>query len=536
MNCNSDSDRTGSEILLSSLQQQVDRIPEALRKSLYKYQRDGVLFALQHRTRIIIGDEMGLGKTRQAVALAYASAAARILVVCPASLVYAWKREFEQFTPDRCVCVYTGKGFTGATVFPSIVVVTYERLARYTDVFVHGVRPTMLICDEAHFLKTLTSNRTKAVKRVSLQTHDGILLLSGTPALARPIELYPLLNILDVDAFHDVHRYAMHYCDAKHNGFGWDYRGVSNANELNRRLMDRYMIRRLKSDVLTDLPPKIRREVPLLLKRKIDTHHLEVLQRRFADRPCASTQRQLQNAIVECFRKTCDAKIDSVCTYVREQYSDEEVMKQHPRLVLFAHHQLMLDALQRLCHDELHVDTIRIDGSTPMKSRDEYVERFQNIDANPRPIVAILSMTAAGMGIQLSKAHWTIFAELHWTPGILWQCEDRTHRIGQQSTCVHDYLLGKDSFDTVMWSMVQYKNFVVNTLLNNNDNDSNCSNEDDCSGTTDCIDGDGSETDIAALATTAKQKSSPTRTVKTKHQQPNKRARMEDDDGMDYTT
>jgi SWI/SNF-related matrix-associated actin-dependent regulator 1 of chromatin subfamily A len=121
-----------------------------------------------------------------------------------------------------------------------------------------------IILDEVHMIKNPRTLRTKAVKQLC-KNSSCIVALSGTPVINRPLEFWNILNILAPTQFSKYWDYAQRYCDAKHNGYGWDFSGASNTDELHQRLDRNIMIRRLKADVLKELPPKTQTTVPLTL-------------------------------------------------------------------------------------------------------------------------------------------------------------------------------------------------------------------------------------------------------------------------------
>jgi Helicase conserved C-terminal domain len=153
------------------------------------------------------------------------------------------------------------------------------------------------------------------------------------------------------------------------------------------------------------------------------------------------------------------AKVAGVWKYVRQALNQSGTRK----LILFAHHREVLDALQQRLRAD-RVQFVRIDGETPSKRRAELCARFQS----PQAVacrVALLSITAAGTGITLHAASLVVFAELYWTPGILNQAEDRAHRIGQRQDVDVHYLLARSTIDDLIWPIITSKLRVVGQAL-----------------------------------------------------------------------
>ncbi|MDD5719965.1 MAG: SNF2-related protein, partial [Candidatus Krumholzibacteria bacterium] len=236
------------------------------------YQAEGIEFALGRRNTLI-ADEMGLGKTIQALGVINALDIRRVLIVCPASLRINWAREARKWLCRRReICIVNEKNTVLAGA--EIVICNYDRVWDYWDRLA-AVHWDLLIGDEAHYLKNPKSQRAKASLGGMIKTALGnkrkrgiaasaarLRLLTGTPILNKPIELYPLLKALDRERWGQAWLwYATRYCAATRQRVGrdkevWDTSGASNLDELQRILRGTVMIRRRKMDVLKDLPPK----------------------------------------------------------------------------------------------------------------------------------------------------------------------------------------------------------------------------------------------------------------------------------------
>ena len=226
---------------------------------------------------------MGLGKTIQAIGTINADPLARnILIVCPASLKLNWQREFAKWdTKNLSYGVVTPKTKT----FPGldVVIINYELMSKWQE-DLRCREWSVLIIDEAHYIKNPKALRSQEIfgrKKVVKETRDDAtgeisvkikealdpikakrrLFLTGTPIVNKPIELWPMIHALDPEGLgKSKMKYAFRYCGAHHNGFGWDFTGSSNLDELQEILRSKFMVRRLKKDVLKELPPK-RRQV-----------------------------------------------------------------------------------------------------------------------------------------------------------------------------------------------------------------------------------------------------------------------------------
>ncbi|VFR01320.1 unnamed protein product [Cuscuta campestris] len=311
----------------------------------------------------------------------------------------------------------------------------------------------VVIADESHFLKNAQAKRTNASLPI-MQKAKYLILLSGTPALSRPIELFKQLEALFPDVYKNVHEYGNRYCKG---GFFGVYQGASNHDELHNLMKATVMIRRLKKDVLPQLPVKRRQQVFLNLEEKemksINAlfRELELVKGKIKSSQSKDDYESLKltekNLINKIYIASAEGKIPSVLDYLGT------VIEADCKFLIFAHHLQMIDSIHQYLLKK-KVGCIRIDGSTPAASRQALVTDFQEKESIK---AAVLSIKAGGVGLNLTAASTVIFAELSWTPGDLIQAEDRTHRIGQAASVNIYYLLANDTVDDIIWDVVQSK-------------------------------------------------------------------------------
>jgi len=171
---------------------------------------------------------------------------------------------------------------------------------------------------------------------------------------------------------------------------------------------------------------------------------------------------QRQTLISEMFRATARAKLSAVSEYIKGIIQDNPNQK----IIVYGFHQIILDSIQTVC-EELKESFIRIDGKTPQQERQAMVDRFQD---STGARIAVLSIGACNSGLTLTACNYMIFAELNWVPGILQQCEDRIHRIGQEHPCNYDYLVAKDTLDERVMKKIQGKFSLLDHILNSSEN------------------------------------------------------------------
>ncbi|XP_065178762.1 SWI/SNF-related matrix-associated actin-dependent regulator of chromatin subfamily A-like protein 1 [Sycon ciliatum] len=407
-------------------------------------------FGISRNGRVLLADEMGLGKTVQAIALAaYYRNEWPVLIVSPSSVQYMWAKSFLHWIPsleESDVNV-----FRKGTDDPNkglINIASYGLLSRHPKLF-QEERYQVVILDESHFIKNRTTQRYKAVAPV-LQRASRAILLSGTPALSRPIELYTQVECVRPKLLPYAQEYGIRYCAGFQGLFGWDFTGNSNPLELQNFLKATVMLRRLKAEVMDQMPAKSRKLVLLDPKALTGVRKATKISNALAlNSAKGRDQREDTRAmLLELYSISAQSKLPAVKTYIQESLQDVS-----EKMVVFAHHQMMLDGLEELIKS-MKLDFIRIDGKTNSKARQVYCDKFQN-DTDCR--VALLSITAAGIGITLTAAARAVFTELYWNPGILIQGEDRVYRIGQKSNVAIQYLVAQGTVDDHIWPMVNKK-------------------------------------------------------------------------------
>lgn len=466
-------------------------VPEGL--EYLPYQKAGIAYAL-NRDSVLIGDEMGLGKTIQAIGVFNADETIKkVLVVCPASLRLNWKREFEKWATRtvRTEIVNGGK----ASDFPSsdfdILIVNYDVLSKHRK-RVDEIAWDMLIVDEAHYAKNQSAQRTKAI--FGWVTKDGKvkqtpikarrkLFLTGTPIVNRPIELWILVQSLDPDGLgRNFFGFAKKYTNAYHNGYGWDFSGAQNLDQLQRLMRERFMVRRLKADVLKELPAKRRQVVEIPAngaskavneEKRIFDHHksyLAELDERIREAETADaydlsydgyaveTLREMwRDAMLAAFTEMSKARHEVALAKVPHVVEHLETALEQGPVVCFAHHKDVVKALA----DRFEGRVVTLTGETKMEDRQLAVDRFQNGEVD----LFIGNIQAAGVGITLTRSSHVVFAELDWVPGNLSQAEDRCHRIGQDQSVLVQHLVLEDSVDAQMAKTLVEKQEVISKAL-----------------------------------------------------------------------
>lgn len=444
-------------------------IPAPEGKAYFGYQKAGVAWALG-REGSLIADEMGLGKTIQAIGVINGEAGInKALIICPASLKMNWAKELgEWLTRDLSYGIATGSIFPDA----DIVICNYDIVGKHFRT-IKDTAWDLLVCDEAHYLKNPKAARTRNVQAIKAKKR---ILMTGTPILNRPIELFSILQMVNPNLFPDFIHYAKRYCDAYVGKYGWDFSGASNLEELNRKLRSSVMIRRLKKDVLTELPDKIRQVILVsgyesLVKKEraaYEANAKEVERLKVAAALAKAESDETYEEAVKALRRAAGvafeemskirhelalAKLPNVVEHI------EAALEDGRKVVVMAHHHDVVDALTDAFSG---VGAVKFDGAMNLKDRQASVERFQ---ADPNVRVFVGSIHAAGVGITLTSTSHVVFAELDWVPGIITQAEDRCHRIGQKESVLIQHLVVDGSLDARMAKTLVEKQAVADAAL-----------------------------------------------------------------------
>lgn len=454
-----------------------------LKLKLFPFQETGVAYALQ-RKRLIIGDQMGLGKTAQAIATITAANAFPCLIICPASLKLNWQREWHMWTDKKAMILadknkdtwpmfaqLNGNIFSGA-IMNHVFIVNFESLKKY---FVSSIdKPEgvplrlnhikfksninifkSVIIDESHRCKELKTLQTKLTKGI---THgkEWILALTGTPVVNKPKDLISQLGIIDhLDTLGGYKNFTQRYCE--------DENDKEVLKELHYNLSMNCFYRRDKSEVLKDLPAKVRQVVLCDITTKKEYKDaladLEIYLKKYKHATDEQVTRSMRGEVMVRIgvlkNISARGKINDVVEFVNDLIESGE------KLVLFTH---LHDVQNNL---KTHFpDALTILGEDDGTTRQRNIDQFQK---NPDKKLIICSIKAAGVGITLTAASRVAFVELPWHPADSEQCEDRCHRIGQIDSVQCTYFLGKSTIDEWIYQIIDDKRAIANTITGSRD-------------------------------------------------------------------
>ncbi len=447
-------DIEGSEIGASVRERLADKFPEGL--ALRPFQEAAVAFIEAANGKALVADEMGTGKSIETVGyLALHPEHRPALLIVPAVVAPNWERELNKWLPAaKTFRVKKTKDEIPADT--EILVVTYDMARRRVDELAKGKFRAVVI-DESHFCKNNKSQRSKAILTICAAARPKtIIALSGTPLINRPIEFYTTLKLLRPDDFSNWKHFTKQYCAGHYERIYakggakqvWKCDGASNLRELNQRLKD-VMIRRLKKDVLTELPPITVADTPVELLPKEKAAYNRAVKAAYASMDPKDPGAHLV-AITAARKAVGIAKIRAATEWVLELHEQGQ-----PSLV-FAHHEDVRKPLEAALRDA-EVRCAAIDGKTPQEKRQERVDAFQAGELD----CLVLSTEAAGVGITLTRASNVIHLERSWTPGSEQQSWSRAHRLGQTDPVTVRVLHADVEIDDDMAELLRNKALVI---------------------------------------------------------------------------
>jgi SWI/SNF-related matrix-associated actin-dependent regulator of chromatin subfamily A-like protein 1 len=506
------------------------------------YQRAGIAYALS-RKHTIIADEMGLGKSIQAIGYMNANIQRinKVLILCPASLKINWQRECQKWLVRKKEIQIIKSSTDLLRSDASIYISNYELLTdpkirqrneesdrEYDERLLNtksvktqlfSIALDLLILDEAHYIKNPNSQRAIAVLGKSksgnipavkgiFNNANNVIALTGTPVQNNPIEIFPLLHAMYPKVYSSYWTFAQKYHGAHqkiigHPKFGkkvWALSEPQNLDHLQETLRSTCMIRRLKEDVLKELPPKIRSIVVIepeedkKLKRYLDEEYeienqnkSKIISIKEKSEKIEEEIKTLMNGTsvnddrkdkLDELKKEYDKTVNDSMMYMSktlgELQSERAKMAEYKLPSIYEHiDQLLEDGHKAVvfCVSHSIIDkimakykdiSVKIDGRDSQENRQKSVDLFQN---NTNTKIFVGNIKAAGVGLTLTKASHVIFAELDWVPANIYQAEDRCHRMGQKDIVfVYHYVL-EGSFDETFIKVIVNKQNIFDKML-----------------------------------------------------------------------
>lgn len=455
-----------------SLKSKEYALPEGVQAKLRGYQMKGYQWACslaQMGFGGILADDMGLGKTLQMIVYLCSARGMTHLVVCPASLVYNWEAEFQKFAPDMRVCSVVGnaeerKNLLDNWQYYDVLVTSYDLLKRDIDYYT-GKRFGCEIIDEAQYIKNPATQAAKAVKAIESRNRFA---LTGTPIENRLSELWSIFEYL-MPGYLYSYKY---FKETFEQNIVQETDEGQKALERLHGMIAPFLLRRLKKDVLKDLPDKIEKVVYTRFAKeqeklyKAAEKNIIMNLKKSSGKEVQENKLQILAELTRLRQLCCDpallyenykagsAKLDT-CMEVLEN-----ALEGGHRILLFSQFTTMLDVLASKLKEK-KIFFFMLTGSTSKAKRRDLVEQFQNGKAD----VFLISLKAGGTGLNLTAADMVIHYDPWWNVAAQNQATDRTHRIGQENDVTVIKLIARDTIEERILKLQEMKQDLADKII-----------------------------------------------------------------------
>ena len=430
--------------------------------NLKSYQKEGVVWMnkrIMMNSGFILADEMGLGKTVQILALIASMNLdeEKVLIICPTSLIYNWKTEVKKFLPESSIQLYHGIDRGGVRVDSNIVITTYGTLLSDAIVF-SKAKFSMVVADEASYFK---NDLTKTFKALESIDSNIKIALSGTPIENEISDLWSLMNIVNPNYLGSKKKFKDYY--------------VREQSKFRHRVSP-FILRRLKKDVLNELPDKVEKTIfcDLSLEERGVYNNLLVSGKELIstlnNSPQGNDTMQVLTLLLRLRQVCCDLRLIKNTRDRSFSSSKMNVLMNllnnsisgGSKVIVFSQFVKML----KLIEAELEYESIPsylLDGGTKSEDRNQMVNDFQ--DFNNCTKVFLISLKAGGYGLNLTAADTVIHFDPWWNPSVENQATDRVHRIGQ-SKIVNCYkLITNNTVEEKILSLQDKKRNLINMAI-----------------------------------------------------------------------
>lgn len=455
------------------------KVEHGLKMSPYEYQSEGMAYALMAK-RCFFGDEPGLGKTMQAIGAVFIAKAWPALVVCPSSLKVNWQREFMKFAGVQAVILddknrqtwqsfWSMKTHSGEPMC-KVFITNYESLKKF---FVLSIKESSrftlksikfdsridlfrtIIVDESHKCKSSKTQQSKFVEGIC-KGKEYVFLLTGTPVVNNNTDLIQQLKVMDrLEDFGGYKYFMERYCNGLNKS--------SNPKELNWKLRKTCFFRRLKKDVLTQLPDKTRMyitvEITNMDEYRVAEHNLIEYLRKYKKADDEKIQKALRGQVMVQMsilkQVSAKGKIKAAAEIINDTVGGGN------KLIVFG---FLKDVISQLKNE--FPDSVTVTGSDNDKQKQFAVDAFQN---DEKTKIILLNYKSGGTGLTLTASSDVLFVEFPWTYADCCQAEDRAHRNGQKNAVMCRYLLGRGTIDEYMYNIIQTKKEISNGVTGTDD-------------------------------------------------------------------
>lgn len=454
--------------LLSKAEDSKIEVPLINGELFHGFQRVALEFAKETDFNCILALDMGLGKTPISIAIGELLQA-RVLYVVPATLKTNTYREIKKWTGEEAL-VLSGAAPTNAEVDSLLInkrrynIINYDVIGRETKIdkslpdsatgntimkwveLINAANFDLIICDEAHYIKNMSSLRSKGTRSLKAPHKIG---LTGTPIVNRPSELYPILNVVAPDKFSRESDFMASFMNRDGT--------AKNVSRLHELLQD-YMFRKKKEDVIKELPPISRFDHFTTLSPEANKHYVDALNGLYVALRNPNYKREINSILAMLTRLKqiiADDKIEATVQLALEAYEETG-----QKVLIYSQFVDTCLAIRGMLPDSLII--------TGLNNDDERYERIDKFQNDPSIKYMVLSTKAGAEGITLTAAHTVIFNDLCWTPKDHRQAEARCYgRMSDMHGAVAYYVQASKTVDEMIMALLMKKLGIIEEVVDN---------------------------------------------------------------------
>lgn len=474
---------------IKEVQEMDFEVPESLKVIMRGYQKTGFKWfkiLSMYGFGGILADEMGLGKTLQTIAFIQSEIESNekqkrpALVVAPTSLVYNWESEISKFAPSLKSLVLSGSKKEREELFKEVeacdVVITSYPLIRRDIEEYKDIKFSYCILDEAQQIKNANSINAKSVKEINAR---GYFALTGTPIENSLMELWSIFDFVMPGYLLSSNKFSQKYESPIVKN-----KDKETMEELNRHIKP-FILRRLKKEVIKELPPKIEHKLVVEMseeQKKLYVAYVQSLKKEIdeeiAEKGLNKSKIKILAALTRLRQICCDPSVfienfngDSGKLLALDDVLEESINSGH-RILLFSQFTSVLKNIQKRL-ERGSIEFIYLDGSTKSEDRGIMVKEFNE----GRGQVFLISLKAGGTGLNLTGADTVIHFDPWWNPAVEDQASDRAHRIGQKNTVEVIKLIAKGTIEEKIYELQQKKKEIIKNVIDDNAGEESLINE-----------------------------------------------------------
>ena len=441
------------------------KVPKELKATLRDYQLTGFKWfkTLSHyEFGGILADEMGLGKTIQTIAFLLSEKNKKSIIVTPTSLIYNWRSEFEKFAPTMRIKVVHGnkedREFTKDEIKNvDVLITTYGTLRNDYNLY-DDITFDFCIIDEGQNIKNPLSQSSEVVKGLKAKVKFA---LTGTPIENNLMELWSLFDYILPGYLYSKRKFQDKFIK------------VEKGLEELKKLIRPFILRRLKNDVMSELPDKIEKRFLIEMteeQKKVYKAYVDDVKIKMKEKDFTTDKITIFSYLTKLRQLTLDpsiliegytggsGKIDVTVELI------QDFIKEKHKILLFSQFTSVLDSIKKVLESE-GIEYFYLDGSTKASERVQLVNEFNESD---KVKIFLISLKAGGTGLNLTSADIVIHFDPWWNPAIEDQATDRAHRFGQKNVVEVIKLIAKGSIEEKIIKLQESKKEIINEIMSGN--------------------------------------------------------------------